>query len=199
MSVSDHLIYAMFWLVFGVVHSLLAGPKMKQQLKSILGGGYRFAYNLFALFHIVLVIYGGRYLLANELPVLPFPMVVFTLLKGMMIVGALLVVASLFQYDLGRFSGWTQLRYPELKDSDEPLHLSGFHRYVRHPLYTGAHLYLWGSIQTEFDLVTAVWASAYLIIGSVFEERKLIATYGDAYSQYKREVPSVIPWRGRAI
>ncbi len=199
MSFSDHLIYAMLWLVFGMIHSILAGPKLKLRLKSLLGGGYRFAYNLFALFHIGLVIYGGRYLLASDLPPLPLSSGVFVFLKGMMIFGGLLFAIALLQYDLGRFSGLTQMREPESAEMEEPLHVSGFHRYVRHPLYTAAHLYLWGSIRTEFDLITAVWASAYLTIGSYFEEQKLIATYGEAYVNYKIKVPAIIPWRGRAI
>ncbi len=172
---------------------------MKQRLDSLLGGGYRLAYNLFALFHIVLVIYGGRYLLADSLPSLPLPTAAFTALTAMMIAGALLFVVALLQYDLGLFSGWTQWRNSDLTDDEEELHLGGFHQYVRHPLYSAAHLYLWGSVRTEFDLVTAIWASAYLMIGSYFEEQKLIRTYGDAYSDYKRQVPSVIPWRGKAI
>ncbi len=180
-----------------MIHSILAGPVMKQTLSGALGGGYRFAYNLFALIHIGLVIYGGQYLLANDLPSLPLPAIIFTFLKTIMIIGAVIVVVALLHYDLGRFSGWTQMRHPQLADDEEPLVVRGLHRFVRHPLYTGAHLYLWGSIKTEFDLVTAIWASTYLIIGSLFEERKLIATYGEAYLEYKAKVPSVIPWRGR--
>ncbi len=199
MTFIDHLVYAIAWLVFGLVHSALAGPKMKYRLKSILGGGYRFAYNIFALVHIVLVIYGARYILSADIAPLLLTSTVLLILKAMMIAGVVLFIAALMQYDLGRFSGLVQLREPVDSDVEEPLHLAGFHRFVRHPLYSAAHLYLWGSVRTEFDLVTAFWASTYLIIGSYFEEKKLISEYGDAYVQYKTKVPAIIPWRGRAI
>ena len=199
MTFFDHLIYAALWLVFGFVHSALAGPKMKLRLKSFLGGSYRFAYNLFALVQIVLVIYGARYMLASDIALLQLSPTIIVVLKAMMITGVILFVAALMQYDLGRFSGLTQLREPTMTEVEEPLHLAGFHRYVRHPLYSAAHLYLWGSVRTEFDLATAFWASTYLIIGSYFEEQKLISEYGDDYAQYKKKVPAIIPWRGRAI
>ena len=199
MTVNEHLIYAALWLVFGVVHSVLAGPIMKNRLKTWLGGGYRFSYNVFALLHIGLVIYATRYFLAGHLGALPLLPAILMALQVMMIVGAIIFVVALAQYDLGRFSGLTQLREPRLAQIEEPLHLAGFHRYVRHPLYSAAHLYLWGSVRTEFDLATAFWASAYLIIGSYFEEQKLIAEYGKAYADYKSKVPAIIPWKGRAI
>ncbi len=199
MTLVDHLIYAALWLVFGFIHSALAGPKMKLRLKSLLGGGYRFAYNLFALVQIALVIYGTRYMLASDIAPLQLSPSIVLVLKAMMITGAILFVAALMQYDLGRFSGLTQLREPTMSEVEEPLHLAGFHRYVRHPLYSAAHLYLWGSVRTEFDLATAFWASAYLIIGSYFEEQKLISEYGEAYAQYRKKVPAIVPWRGQAI
>lgn len=56
---------------------------------------------------------------------------------------------------------------------------------------SGAHA------QTEFALATAVWGSVYLLIGALYEERRLADRYGDAYVEYRRRVPAFIPWRGR--
>ena len=199
MSIGAHFLYALLWLSFGAVHSALAGPRMKQRLAPLLGRGYRLAYNLFALLTIGLVMYGGRYVIAYDVSAFDLTPLMLAVLRGLMGIGALIFLAALTQYDLGRFAGITQIVLPAKDDIEEPLHLGGFHRYVRHPLYSGAHLYFWGSIRNEFDLATAIWASLYFVIGSYFEEQKLVATYGDAYARYCKQVPSVIPWRGRAI
>ncbi|MDP3480639.1 MAG: hypothetical protein Q8R88_12775 [Desulfoprunum sp.] len=37
--------------------------------------------------------------------------------------------------------------------------------------------------------------SAYLIIGTILEERKLVVEYGDIYRTYQRQVPMLLPWK----
>ncbi len=199
LSPTVHFIYFLFWVSFGIAHTVLAGPKAKAALASMLGRSYRFIYNVTALTHIALVIYGGRYVLGEGAINFAISDTLKSGLTGAMILGIITFILALTQYDLGRFAGLTQLFERQNQDIEEPLHLDGLHRFVRHPLYLGVYLYLWGSIRTEFDLATTIWASAYLMIGSYFEERKLIASYGDAYISYKARVPAIIPWRGRAI
>jgi protein-S-isoprenylcysteine O-methyltransferase Ste14 len=111
------------------------------------------------------------------------------------------LVMALREYDLGRFSGVAQIRAKKAGNTlseDEPLIIGGLHRFVRHPLYLGAYLILWGGATGDFGLSTAVWGSVYLVIGAGFEDRKLLALYGDEFRDYKDRVPAVIPWRGRA-
>jgi hypothetical protein len=54
-----------------------------------------------------------------------------------------------------------------------------------------------GGVDTEFQLATAVWASAYLAIGARLEENRLLTPYGASYQNYRQRAPSLIPWRGR--
>jgi len=199
MSFSQHIIYGLLWLSFGLVHSVLAAHSTKKLLAPLFGRSYRLVFNLFSILHIGLVIYGGQYLLGADAVKFVYSAEFQWLLILSLILGIVIFILALREYDLGRFSGVTQLFDPSAQDKDEPLQTGGLHRYVRHPLYSGVYLYLWGAVQTEFDLVTAGWASLYLLIGSHFEERKLIVDYGDTYREYKARVPSVIPWRGRAI
>ena len=35
--------------------------------------------------------------------------------------------------------------------------------------------------------------TAYFIIGSILEERRLLARFGDAYREYQQRVPMLIP------
>ncbi len=108
-----------------------------------------------------------------------------------------MIGVALLGYDRGRFLGATQLRQPDAAQ-DEDLRIGGLHRYVRHPLYSGLFLVLWGHAQSEFALTTVIWASVYLLIGTYFEERRLLDRYGDAYRSYSAVTPAYIPWRGRA-
>lgn len=200
MSYVDHAIYALLWLSYGWGHSVLAGERVKRQLHSVFGAAYRIAYNLFAVVHIGAILVGGRYLLADASRFALPPAAEHTL-TALQWAGVAVIVVALLQYDLGRFSGLTQLRSRPgtgMVVEDEPLHVTGLHRLVRHPLYTGAFLFLWGNVRTEFDLATALWGCLYLVIGTYFEERKLLTRYREDYARYKKRVPAYVPWKGRA-
>jgi protein-S-isoprenylcysteine O-methyltransferase Ste14 len=120
----------------------------------------------------------------------------------MVLGGIAILIVALRGYDLGRFTGLTQVRAGRAGATlaqDEPLKLDGLHRYVRHPLYTGGFLVLWGLAHDPMAVATAVWASLYLLIGTWFEERRLLRVYGEAYAQYRLRVPAFMPWRGKAM
>ena len=202
MTALDHLIYGILWLGFGVVHSILAGAPAKRRLAPLVGGKYRLLYNLFAALHIALVLYGGQAFLAERAAAFAWPPEMAAVLSGVRWAGLAILLGSLTQYDLGRFGGWTQfkadLRHQPAVE-DEPLHLGGIHRYVRHPLYAGAYLFLWGGAGDAFGLATAIWGSVYLAIGTHFEERRLLRLHGAAYADYRAAVPALLPWKGRAL
>ena len=61
----------------------------------------------------------------------------------------------------------------------------------------GVYLFLWGAVQNEFDLATAIWGSVYLAAGTHFEEQRLLARYGADYEAFCKKVPALVPWRGR--
>ena len=195
-----HCLYALAWLVFGTVHSLLARPWAKRTLGPWLGPWYRLAYNGFAVVHAGVVVGLGLALLDTNADTVPA--IALYAMHAVQALGAVGLVVGLAGYDLGRFGGLRQVRSHyagRAEPEDEPLRLDGLHRYVRHPLYTGAYLLLWGGASSEFGLATALWASLYLWIGTLFEERALLRLYGKAYADYCARVPAVIPWRGRAI
>jgi protein-S-isoprenylcysteine O-methyltransferase Ste14 len=41
--------------------------------------------------------------------------------------------------------------------------------------------------------------SAYFVIGTWFEERKLIAEFGQKYRDYRARVPAILPLPGRTL
>ncbi|MFB6260531.1 MAG: isoprenylcysteine carboxylmethyltransferase family protein [Thiohalorhabdaceae bacterium] len=71
--------------------------------------------------------------------------------------------------------------------------------FVRHPWYFFGLVILWTRDLHLAGLVAAVAISAYLVIGSRLEERKLLSAYGTAYAAYKRRVPGLAPLPGRYL
>ncbi len=194
-----HTVYALAWLSFGAGHSVLAADWAKGQLETFLGAYYRLAYNLFSTVHITLVWAFGDVVL-GRVPSFHLEPRVEAALSGISVLGWVVLVLALREYDLGRFSGLSQLsahRRGGPPPEDETLVTGGLHRFVRHPLYLGAYMILWGGATGEFGLATAAWGSLYLTLGAQFEERALLSTYGEAYRVYQRRVPAVIPWKGR--
>ena len=191
----DHLWYGIGWLSFGVLHSVLAGAAVKARLQRWTGRFYRLIYNAIATVHIAGVWLLGRHLFGTA-PPFDLPRAATLAGDGLAVVGLVVIGVALLGYDRGRFLGTAQVFGPETAE-DESLRTDGLHRYVRHPLYSGAFLVLWGQAQNEFGLATALWGSLYLVIGTMFEERRLVRLYGRTYREYRAKVPAFIPWRGR--
>ena len=195
--VQAHLVYGLAWLSFGAGHSLLAGAWAKQRLVRFLGAYTRLSYNLFAVVYIGAV-WGLGLAALGGFPSYAMEAGVESALKGVSVLGWVVLILALREYDLGHFSGLSQIRAhrrgtPE--PEDEPLVTAGLHRFVRHPLYLGAHMILWGGAVDGFGLTTAAWGSLYLVIGARFEEKKLLMLYGDGYRDYQDRVPALIPWK----
>lgn len=70
------------------------------------------------------------------------------------------------------------------------------YRRVRHPNYTVCLICFWATpVMTVGYLLFAAVTSAYILVAIPFEERDLVATFGDAYRRYKAATPSLIPLR----
>ncbi len=82
---------------------------------------------------------------------------------------------------------------------DLPLAVRGPYRFVRHPLYGLFIVLAWTSPDVSTDrLLFNVLFTGWLLIGTVLEERDLLAQIGDPYREYQRTVPMLVPWRGPA-
>jgi protein-S-isoprenylcysteine O-methyltransferase Ste14 len=84
------------------------------------------------------------------------------------------------------------------KPKEMPLTISGPYRWVRHPMYLFVLLMIWSNPDITLDrfLFNILW-TVWIYVGAMLEERDLVADFGEAYREYKRKVPMLVPWRIR--
>jgi protein-S-isoprenylcysteine O-methyltransferase Ste14 len=180
--------------LWGIVHSILASPFMKDMLRGLLGAGfmrlYRLLYNGFSLLTFLPIVYLMLTLPDLLLYSVPAPWS-YLMLAGQG-ASAILLLVGVLQTDTFSFVGLSQLFVSEERPSQ--LVTRGLYRYMRHPLYTFGLLFIWlSSTVTVNSLTVFIAATAYTLIGAMFEERKLLREFGQAYADYMKSTPMLIP------
>lgn len=79
--------------------------------------------------------------------------------------------------------------------TDLPFQTPAFYKVVRHPLYVGWFMVFWFTPDMSVGhLLFAGVCSAYIFVALIFEERDLVAHFGDTYRSYREEVPALVPF-----
>lgn len=123
-------------------------------------------------------------------------------LTAVSLTGYAIVLASSFMLSHFDLFGLRQVwaRFRGRAPAPIPFRLTGFYRVVRHPLMVGFLIAFWATPHmTVGHLFFAVMTTAYIFMGTWFEERDLIAAHGEDYRAYKRRVRGLVPvprWGG---
>lgn len=195
-----------FWWIllsialYGLLHSFLAANRTKNWVAARLGQDtYRRYYRLF--FSII----GGLtflpvLVLSAALPdrgIYTIPAPLATLTGAVRVLAVIGLVAGVMQTGVLTFLGirqWLEFDPQRSTPQPEKLVVNGLYRWVRHPLYTCTYLFLWlAPTMTWNVLALNLGVTAYMWIGSIFEEHKLVEQFGQAYEEYHARTPRLIP------
>lgn len=205
------LLILLSFALFGLLHSLTASLAAKALARRWAGernaeGLYRLGYNLLTVL-TVWPPFALALLLPDGAPLWRIPTLLLYLTVPVQLAGLFGMALSLWRVDLPRFLGLRQLAWwlhppsPEARTStpgEEPgmrLRTDGVHGWVRHPLYFFSLVVLYlMPVMTPNRLAFTLGVHAYFWIGSIFEERKLVVAFGEAYREHQRRVPRLFPW-----
>jgi len=189
----DHFLLAVFWILFCVLHSILASPAVKNRMKTMMGRTFVFYRPLYVIFSFASLIAVFIFLVEmKDFQLFSLTNVIF--ISGVLVCfsGLVMMIVCIQKYFIS-LSGIRRLVHP----GETPvLMITGIHRYVRHPLYLGTFVFIWGLfllLPYAGLLISDVIITIYTLIGIKLEESKLVAEYGEDYRLYREKVPMILP------
>lgn len=173
--------------VFALHHSLLARSGMKQRLTRMLPPWMErsvFTWTASMLFLVVCLAWqpvdGTLYSLRGVFRVIGY---------AAQASGLVLTMLGSFAIDVLDLAGVRPVLRARSGEgvAHAVLKVDGVYAFVRHPLYFGWALFVFGAPEmTGTRLLFAFVSTAYVAIAIPFEERSLVDVFGDAYRQYQR-------------
>ena len=189
----NHFLLIFLWISYYAIHSVLAATSVKlffqKKLKKYFRY-YRLCYSVFATISLGCLLY-FQYSFESQILIQSVLIKYFAIFL-LILPGIIIMFISIKKYFLllsGVRSIFTPVPASELK-------INGIHRFVRHPLYSGTILFVWGLFFVfPFlnNLIAASLLTIYVLIGIVFEEKKLKNEFGKNYEEYISRVPMLIP------
>jgi protein-S-isoprenylcysteine O-methyltransferase Ste14 len=170
-----------------------------EYLKKLLGSQYRFYRVFFNFISILTLIPVALFAHSAQTPVI-FDWSGYMRIGQVLILG--LAVWFFFlggrHYDIRQFLGIKQIREgttdTAITDTGE-LETSGVLGITRHPWYLATMLLLWARQMDVSAIIVNVILTAYLIVGTYLEEKKLVREFGEKYRNYQKKVSMLLPYQ----
>lgn len=180
--------------LFAVQHSVMARPAFKAWWTRIVSPTVeRSTYVLISSLLLLLLFWQWR----------PMPAIVWqtsaaaaTVLTVVYWLGWAIVLLSTFMINHFDLFGLRQVYLAQGAAYQHPPFMTrGLYAFVRHPIMLGFIIAFWAApTMTAGHLAFAVATTAYILIALQLEERDLVTYLGDAYREYRKRVPMLIPW-----
>lgn len=193
-TISSPLYILLAFVLYGLLHSITAALWFKALIYKSLGQWveryYRFLYSVFSTLGILPIFALPMLLPDTALWKIPAPWVYLT--------GTLQLLALLaLSYSVLQAGAMTFVGIPQalgMEDAQETLNINGLYRFMRHPLYTFSLIFIWLTPTMTLNWLSLYVAfTLYFIIGSIFEERKLVTQFGQAYIDYQQTTGMFFP------
>ena len=197
--------------LWALVHSVLASKQAKDFTRRIAGpryrdGLYRLAYNTQS---VVLLLWAARrFALVPDRELYHVKPPWSRLFRASQAASLGVLLSGVRVMGIANFAGMTPLwdfltgrdirpepeaQGPPIGANDEVVRAGAF-RFTRHPGNLGAlGLFLFLPRMTANRAVLTALVALYTVLGSMHEEYRLLAAYGDAYERYRSKVPFLIP------
>lgn len=191
--VSRHIILIALWILFCVLHSLLASNVLKKRMQLLMQSNfkfYRIAYSFFALVTLLIIVVYNFTL--QSLPLWNVILIekIFAITAILLFGFIMILFIKKFFFDLsGADIFRKQIASRQLIKTD-------LYKYVRHPLYSATLGFIWSIFFYQpliSNLISCLCITIYTIIGIYIEEKKLVTEFGESYIQYSSETPMLIP------
>lgn len=190
-----------WWILFaialyGALHSFLAANQVKRAVAQGIGQPaydrfYRLFFSIVGAVTFLPVLALGASLPDQAIYTITSPW--NFLARGGQLLALIGLAMGVLQTSALSFIGLRQV-FDGSDAAPDKLIVNGLYRWVRHPLYTCTLLFLWlNPVMTWNVLALNLGVTLYMWIGSIFEERKLVDQFGEAYVEYRKKTPRIVP------